>query len=86
MANAPNPEDLLHASVRPGDVLAGKYAVERIIGSGGMGVVIVAVHVDLYERVAPRPLRRPTRSEAAAPVGENRWTRMCAWSLNLNER
>src|SRR4030095_15193250 len=48
----PLSEDLLHASVRPGDVLAGKYSVERVIGSGGMGVVVVAVHVDLYERVA----------------------------------
>src|SRR6187402_2861810 len=48
----PNSEELLHASVRPGDVLAGKYSVERIIGSGGMGVVVVAVHVDLFERVA----------------------------------
>src|SRR5512134_2024138 len=45
-------EDLLHGSVRPGDVLAGKYSVDRVIGSGGMGVVVVAVHVDLYERVA----------------------------------
>jgi serine/threonine-protein kinase len=52
MSNGPNSGDLLHASVRPGDVLAGKYSVDRIIGSGGMGVVVVAVHVDLYERVA----------------------------------
>jgi serine/threonine-protein kinase len=50
--SGPNSEDLLHASVRPGDVLAGKYSVDRVIGSGGMGVVVVAVHVDLYERVA----------------------------------
>ncbi|MCK6589223.1 MAG: serine/threonine protein kinase [Polyangiaceae bacterium] len=50
--NSPGSEDLLHASVRPGDVLAGKYSVDRVIGSGGMGVVVVAVHVDLYERVA----------------------------------
>jgi serine/threonine-protein kinase len=47
-----DPEVLLHASVRPGEVLAGKYTVDRIIGSGGMGVVVVAVHVDLGERVA----------------------------------
>jgi serine/threonine-protein kinase len=52
MSNSPSSEDLLHASVRPGDVLAGKYSVDRVIGSGGMGVVVVAVHVDLYERVA----------------------------------
>jgi serine/threonine-protein kinase len=47
-----NQEDLLHPSVRPGSVLAGKYSVERVLGAGGMGVVVVAVHVDLYERVA----------------------------------
>jgi len=47
LENDPSSEELLHASVRPGDVLAGKYSVERVIGAGGMGVVVVAVHVDL---------------------------------------
>jgi len=47
-----DPEKILHASVRPGEVLAGKYAVDRVAGSGGMGVVVVATHVDLGERVA----------------------------------
>ncbi|MGO8999109.1 MAG: serine/threonine-protein kinase, partial [Polyangiaceae bacterium] len=37
---------------RPGDVLAGKYRVEGVLGIGGMGVVVAAVHVDLDERVA----------------------------------
>ncbi|MBK8252429.1 MAG: protein kinase [Polyangiaceae bacterium] len=35
-----------------GDVLAGKYAVERVLGSGGMGVVVAAKHLQLGERVA----------------------------------
>jgi serine/threonine-protein kinase len=35
-----------------GSVLAGKYRIERIIGSGGMGVVVAAEHVQLGERVA----------------------------------
>ncbi|AUX19899.1 protein kinase [Sorangium cellulosum] len=40
------------APVEPGTVLAGKYRVERIIGQGGMGVVVEARHVVLDERVA----------------------------------
>jgi serine/threonine protein kinase len=35
-----------------GDVLAGKYAVEGIVGRGGMGVVFAARHLELDERVA----------------------------------
>ncbi|MEP7120990.1 MAG: protein kinase [Byssovorax sp.] len=37
---------------RPGEVVAGKYVVERVIGSGGMGVVVAAKHLQLGERVA----------------------------------
>jgi len=36
----------------PGTVLAGKYRVERILGQGGMGVVVEARHIALDERVA----------------------------------
>ncbi len=38
--------------VQPGDVLAGKYRVERILGAGGMGVVVAAHHIQLDEKVA----------------------------------
>jgi serine/threonine-protein kinase len=38
--------------VKPGDVLAGKYRVERVLGAGGMGVVVAAQHLQLDERVA----------------------------------
>ena len=37
---------------RVGDVLAGKYRVERILGEGGMGVVLAAWHLVLERRVA----------------------------------
>jgi serine/threonine-protein kinase len=35
-----------------GDVFAGKYAIEAIVGRGGMGVVLAARHLELDERVA----------------------------------
>ncbi|MBX3127387.1 MAG: serine/threonine protein kinase [Polyangiaceae bacterium] len=38
--------------VQPGDILADKYEVERILGEGGMGVVVAARHLDLDQRVA----------------------------------
>jgi serine/threonine-protein kinase len=40
------------APVLPGEVLAGKYRVERVLGQGGMGVVVAARHLELDERVA----------------------------------
>ena len=38
--------------VRAGDVLAGKYRVETVLGVGGMGVVVAATHVHLGQKVA----------------------------------
>ncbi|HET7542999.1 MAG TPA: protein kinase [Polyangiaceae bacterium] len=38
--------------VKEGQVLAGKYRVERVLGSGGMGVVVAAWHLELEQRVA----------------------------------
>jgi serine/threonine-protein kinase len=30
--------------VREGDILAGKYRIDKIVGAGGMGVVVAAHH------------------------------------------
>jgi eukaryotic-like serine/threonine-protein kinase len=38
--------------VREGDILAGKYRIDKILGAGGMGVVVAAHHIQLDERVA----------------------------------
>src|SRR5882762_1873321 len=38
--------------VGPGDIVAGRYRVERIIGIGGMGVVLAARHLELDHLVA----------------------------------
>jgi serine/threonine-protein kinase len=40
------------APVQVGDILAGKYRVETVLGIGAMGVVVAAMHVDLHERRA----------------------------------
>src|SRR5678815_428537 len=38
--------------VREGDVLDGKYRVEHVLGRGGMGTVVAALHLHLGQRVA----------------------------------
>ncbi|MBX3258429.1 MAG: serine/threonine protein kinase [Labilithrix sp.] len=45
-------------SVKPGDVLAGKYRVERVLGAGGMGYVVAARHLQLDQMVAMKFLRK----------------------------
>ena len=57
--------------VREGDVLAGKYRVDRVIGSGGMGVVVAARHLGLDTKVAIKMLRPEmlTQEEVVARFG-----------------
>ncbi len=43
--------------VREGDLLAGKYRVGRLLGEGGMGVVVAAVHEQLHQAVAIKFVR-----------------------------
>lgn len=42
----------LPANPNPGDVIAGKYRVDRILGKGGMGIVLAARHMELGQWVA----------------------------------
>src|SRR5260370_33409752 len=54
--------------VAQGDVLAGKSRVDRILGVGGMGVVVSATHLQLDQRVAlkfmlPDAIRLPSLVE-----------------------
>jgi serine/threonine protein kinase len=54
--------------VNEGEILAGKYRVERVLGVGGMGVVVAALHIALDERVAIKFLlpEALTNAEAVA--------------------
>ena len=52
----------MNESVALGEVLLGKYRVERLLGSGGMGVVVAVRHVDLGQLHAMK-LLLPTALE-----------------------
>lgn len=54
--------------IAPGTVLAGKYRVERVLGSGGMGFVVAALHLELQHLVAVKFLHGTmmTNGEAVA--------------------
>jgi len=36
----------------PGDILLGKYRIEKVLGKGGMGIVVAVQHVELGQRYA----------------------------------
>jgi serine/threonine-protein kinase len=43
--------------VRPGEIIAGKFQIERVIGEGGMGYVVAARHLQLGQTVALKFMR-----------------------------
>ncbi len=47
----------MSAPMEPGSIICGKYRVEQVLGEGGMGVVVSAVHLKLEQRVAIKFLR-----------------------------
>jgi serine/threonine protein kinase len=73
--DAPPPEasgsERVNASDMPvaiGDILAGKYKVESVLGIGGMGIVVAARHIQLDQKVAlkfllPQAMQSPEAVE-----------------------
>jgi serine/threonine-protein kinase len=51
---------------RPGEIIAGKYEVLRVLGVGGMGVVVSAKHMQLGQRVAIKFMRAEAARDANA--------------------
>ncbi len=56
----------LPAGLREGDIVAGKYRIDRVIGAGAMGTVVAARHVLLEEKVAIKFLRPEALGHAEA--------------------
>jgi hypothetical protein len=44
-------------AVQVGDVIAGRFRVDRMIGVGGMGIVVAATHLELRQQVAVKVMR-----------------------------
>ena len=51
-AEPPDEKQLPPGAPAVGEVIAGKYRIERVLGAGGMGVVVAAHHLQLDTRVA----------------------------------
>lgn len=74
------PRELVEADLLAvGDVVAGKYRIEGMLGRGGMGVVYSARHVRLGHRVAIKAL---DSNEPKAATRFLREARTCAQLLN----
>src|SRR6185312_16422575 len=60
----PHDEVLEQARARVGQVLGGKYRVDRLIGVGGMASVFAGVHLRNANRVALKVLHRDVALQA----------------------
>src|SRR5688572_3378688 len=57
-------KDGVTLSPKPGDVVRGKYRVKRLLGEGGMGIVVRATHLKLDQDVALKLLKPETAENA----------------------
>lgn len=65
-------------SLRAGDVLGGKYEVERVLGEGGMGLVVAARHRELGHLVAIKCLHATALGNESAVARFEREARAAA--------
>ena len=48
---------LVKSPISQGEIIGGRYRVERIVAEGGMGIIVAAKHIELEENVAIKFLR-----------------------------
>jgi serine/threonine-protein kinase len=70
--------DVRSVPVVSGDVIDGRFRVERVIGSGGMGTVVCAMHLQLRERVAIKFLNAESAKDPEARARFLREARLSA--------
>src|SRR5690349_14436231 len=66
MTTATDPEPEAAGLPREGDILAGKFRIDRVLGQGGMGVVVAAEHTTLRQKVAVKFLLPEAMARADA--------------------
>jgi eukaryotic-like serine/threonine-protein kinase len=59
----PNATPFAGTGLSAGDVLLGKYRIERMLGRGGMGFVVLATHLGLDQKVAIKMLLPSSRAK-----------------------
>ena len=72
------PVDEEDAAFAVGSLIGGKYVVERALGCGGLGVVVVARHCELGQRVAIKYLREAGRTNSSVVERFRREARIAA--------
>ncbi|MBX3188045.1 MAG: protein kinase [Labilithrix sp.] len=70
------------SGVRPGDVIAGKFQIERLLGEGGMGYVVAARHLQLGQMVALKFMR----DEVCTPDYKSRFLREARNTVRLKSK
>ncbi|HEY1813172.1 MAG TPA: serine/threonine-protein kinase [Kofleriaceae bacterium] len=69
---ASTPAPAMPSSIEPGQMLAGRYRVQRLLGRGGMGAVFLADDEVLHELVALKVISSSFSSDEAALVARFR--------------
>jgi len=77
-ASVCNAMTMTSAPVQEGELVSGKYRIGRVLGEGGMGVVVAALHVELDQQVALKFLRPSVAASASAVARFTREARAAA--------